>query len=146
MNLMGLIPAFSTATANINVTGGLALITLTMMIVGGIASNGIMGFIKTFMPSGVPIPMYIIIVPIEVLGMFIKPFALTVRLFANMVAGHIVIFSMLGLIVTFGWMGVPSIILALFITFLELMVAFIQAYVFTVLSAMFVGSFLNPEH
>ena len=80
------------------------------------------------------------------MGLFIKPFALTMRLFANMLGGHIVIFSLLGLIITFGWLGLPSLILALFIFFLELLVAFIQAYVFTMLSAMFVGSMLHPSH
>lgn len=146
MNLMGLIPLFSTATSNINVTLGLSLITLTMMIVGGIVKNGLIGFVHLFLPPGVPKPIYVILFPIEVMGLFIKPFALTMRLFANMLGGHIVIFSLLGLIITFGWFGLPSLILALFIFFLELLVAFIQAYVFTMLSAMFVGSMLHPSH
>ena len=146
MNLMGLIPLFSTATANINVTLGLSLITLTMMIIGGIVKNGLIGFIHLFLPPGVPKPIYIILFPIEVMGLFIKPFALTMRLFANMLGGHIVIFSLLGLIITFGWVGLPSLVLAFFIFFLELLVAFIQAYVFTMLSAMFVGSMLHPSH
>lgn len=146
MNLMGLIPIFSTATANINVTMGLALITLTMMIVGGIGKNGLVGFIHIFLPPGVPKPIYVILFPIEVMGLFIKPFALTMRLYANMLGGHIVIFSLLGLIITFGWFGLPALGLALFIFFLELLVAFIQAYVFTMLSAMFVGSMMHPSH
>ena len=68
------------------------------------------------------------------------------RLFANMLGGHIVIFSLLGLIISFGWAGTPSVILALFIYSLELLVAFIQAYIFTLISAMFVGSMLHPSH
>jgi len=143
---MGLIPLFSTATANINVTAGLALITLTMMIVAGIAKNGLIGFIQLFLPPGVPKPVYIILFPIEVMGFFIKPFALTMRLFANMLGGHIVLFSLLGLIIIFGFIGLPFLVLALFVIFLELLVAFIQAYIFTMLSAMFVGSMMHPSH
>lgn len=146
LNLMGLIPLFSTATANVNVTGGFALITLSMMIVGGIVKNGPVGFIHLFLPPGVPKPLYVVLFPIEFLGMFIKPFALTMRLFANMLGGHIVIYSLLSLIMTFGWAGTPSVLLALFIYSLELLVAFIQAYIFTLLSAMFVGSMLHPAH
>ena len=146
MNLMGLIPLFSTATANISVTMGLALITLTMMIIGGIAKNGLLGFIQLFLPPGVPKLVYIVLFPIEIMGLFIKPFALTIRLFANMLGGHIVIFSLLGLIISFGWFGVPSLVLALFVFFLELLVAFIQAFIFTMLSAMFVGDMMHPSH
>lgn len=146
MNLMGLIPIFSTATANISVTMGLALITLTMMVIGGIAKNGLLGFIQLFLPPGVPKLVYIVLFPIELMGLFIKPFALTIRLFANMLGGHIVIFSLLGLIISFGWFGVPSLILALFVFFLELLVAFIQAFIFTMLSAMFVGDMMHPSH
>lgn len=146
MNLMGLIPLFATATANINVTMGLSLITLTMMIIGGVVRNGPIGFVKLFLPPGVPKAVYVVLFPIEVMGLFIKPFALTMRLFANMLGGHIVLFSLLGLIITFGWVGLPSLGLALFVFFLELLVGFIQAYIFTMLSAMFVGSMMNPSH
>lgn len=146
LNLMGLIPLFSTATANISVTMGLALITLTMMIIGGIVKNGLVGFFQLFLPPGVPKAVYIILFPIELMGLFIKPFALTIRLFANMLGGHIVIFSLLGLIISFGWFGVPSLALALFVFFLELLVAFIQAFIFTMLSAMFVGDMMHPSH
>lgn len=146
LNLMGLIPLFSTATANISVTLGLALITLTMMIIGGIVKNGLVGFIKIFLPPGVPKLVYIVLFPIELMGLLIKPFALTMRLFANMLGGHIVIFSLLGLIISFGWFGVPSLALAIFVFFLELLVAFIQAFIFTMLSAMFVGDMMHPSH
>lgn len=146
MNLMGLIPLFATATANINVTMGLSMITLTVMIVSGIMKNGVAGFFQIFLPPGVPKPVYIILFPIELMGLFIKPFALTMRLFANMLGGHIVIFSLIGLIITFGWFGTPSLGLALFVFFLELLVAFVQAYIFTMLSAMFVGSMMYPAH
>ncbi len=146
LNLMGLVPLFSTATANVNVTCGFALITLSMMVVGGIIKNGLVGFIHIFLPPGVPKPLYVILFPIEVMGLFIKPFALTMRLFANMLAGHIVIFSLLGLIMDFGFAGTPSIVLVLFVYSLEILVAFIQAYIFTLLSAMFVGAMMHPSH
>jgi len=146
MNLMGLIPMFATATANISVTMGLSLITLTMMVTGGIVKNGFVGFLRYFLPPGVPKLVYVILFPIELMGLFIKPFALTIRLFANMLGGHIVIFSLLGLIISFGWFGIPSLALALFVCFLELLVAFIQAFIFTMLSAMFVGDMMHPSH
>ncbi len=147
LNLMGLIPLFSTATANINVTGGLASITLFVMIFGAIIKNGPIGFAKAFIPHGVPIPVLIILAPIEFMGMFIKAFALMVRLFANMLAGHIVIFSLLGLIIIVGKVAVlPSVVLALVIYLLEILVAFLQAYIFTLLSAMFIGMIHHPAH
>lgn len=146
LNIMGLIPLFTTATANINVTVGFALITFSLMFILGIVRNGPLGFVKLFAPSGVPVPVLIILFPIEVVGFFIKPVALSIRLFANMFAGHLVIFSIIGLVITFGLAGLPSLFLALFIYVLEILVAFLQAYIFTMLSAMFVGEVLHPHH
>ncbi len=146
LNLMGLIPLFSTATGNVNVTAGLALITLAVMILGAIYKNGFVGFVQAFIPHGVPWPILIILVPIEFMGMFIKTFALTIRLFANMFAGHVVVFSLIGLVVTYGALGFPAIGLALAIYLLEILVAFLQAYVFTLLSAMFIAQVHHPAH
>jgi len=146
LNLMGLIPIFVTATANVNVTAGLALITLSFMIFGALYKNGVNGFLKAVTPSGVPIPVLIILVPIELLGLFIKAFALTIRLFANMLAGHIVIFSLLGMVVLIGVFALPTILLVIFISLLEIFIAFLQAYIFTLLSAMFIGQTYHPEH
>ncbi|MFA5060057.1 MAG: F0F1 ATP synthase subunit A [Candidatus Omnitrophota bacterium] len=146
LNLMGLIPLFSTATANVNVTAALALVTLSFMIFGAIYKNGFMGFVKALVPSGVPAPILIILVPIEVLGLFIKTFALTIRLFANMLAGHIVIFALLGLVVLLGFAALPAVVLALFIYVVEILVCFLQAYIFTLLSAMFIGQMYHPAH
>ena len=147
LNIMGLIPLFSTATSNISVTCALASITLAMMIGGGIYRNGVGGFVKSFIPPGIPWPIVIILFPIEVIGMFIKPVALTIRLFANMLAGHVILFSLIGLGVTYGMVAVvPSIAMACAIYGLEIFVAFLQAYIFTLLSSMFVGSFLHPAH
>jgi len=97
-------------------------------------------------PSGVPAPILAILVPIELASLVIKAFALTIRLFANMLAGHIVIYALLGLIVLLGLSALPAIILAVFIGILELFVAFLQAYIFTVLSAMFIGHMYHPQH
>lgn len=146
LNLIGLIPLFSTATANVNVTAGLALITLSFMIFGAMVKNGIGGFFKALVPSGVPIPILIILVPIEFLGMFIRAFALMMRLFANMLAGHIVIFAVLGLVVLLGYGALPAVLLAVFINVLEILIAFLQAYIFTLLSAVFIGQMFEPSH
>jgi F-type H+-transporting ATPase subunit a len=146
LNLMGLIPIFRAATGNVNVTAALALITLSFMIFGSIYKNGVVGFVKVFIPHGVPWPLLFLLMPIEFIGMFIKAFALTIRLFANMLAGHIVIYALLGLIVIFGWMALPAMGLAMGVYFLELFIAFLQAYIFTLLSAMFIGQTVNPEH
>lgn len=147
LNLMGLIPVFSTATANINVTAGLAFITLGFMVFGAIYVNGFKGFMKALMPSGVPIPILFILTPIEFIGLFIKVVALTIRLFANLMAGHIVILALLGLVVLVGYsMTIPALGLALCIYLLEILVAFIQAYVFTLLSALYIGMATEEHH
>lgn len=146
LNLMGLVPLFSTATANLNVTGALACVTLFMLTVGVIWKNGIGGFFKAFVPSGVPAPILLLIVPLEFVGIFIKCFALMIRLFANMLAGHMVIYSLLGLVVMVGWLALPAVFLAVAISALEVFVAFLQAYIFTILTAVFIGQMMHPEH
>ena len=146
LNLMGLIPLFVTATANISVTAALAIITLTYLILGTIIKGGPKGFLKALMPSGVPAPILILIVPLEFLGLFIKAVSLTLRLFANMLAGHIVLLSLLGLFVTAGLKAFPAIFLIIFMYMLEILVAFLQAYIFTLLSAMFIGHMHYPHH
>jgi len=146
LNLMGMVPLFATATANLNVTVALATITLSFMVFGAIYKNGFRGFWQALAPSGVPAPILVILVPIELASLVIKAFALTIRLFANMLAGHIVIYALLGLVVLLGLSALPAIILAVFIGILELFVAFLQAYIFTVLSAMFIGHMYHPQH
>jgi F-type H+-transporting ATPase subunit a len=147
LNLMGLIPVFATATGNINVTFALALGTLTLMFYAGITRNGVGGFVKSFVPHGIPFPVLLILVPLEFIGMFIKAFALMVRLFANMFAGHVVLFSILGLILMFGTLTAPpAVLMAVAIYMLELFIAFLQAYIFTFLSAIFIGQVMHPEH
>ncbi len=146
MNLMGLIPLFASATANVNVTGALAFITLSFMIGGSIYKNGIKGFFAALIPSGVPFPILFMIVPLEFIGLFVKAFALTLRLFANMLAGHIVILTLVGLVVMIGYVALPSILLAVMIMLLEILVAFLQAFIFTLLSALFIGHMVHPHH
>ena len=146
LNLMGLIPVFAGATGNVNVTAGLALVTLTVMIGGAIMKNGVGGFVSAFVPHGVPWPVLILLVPIEFLGMFIKSFALTMRLFANMFAGSIVVYSIIGLLIIFGFAGFPALALAVAIYILKVFVAFLQAFVFTLLSALFINQIHHPAH
>lgn len=146
MNVMGLIPIFSTATGNLAVTGGLATVVFTIMVIGGMMVHNPIGWLKAFMPHGVPIPVLFIITPLELIGLAVKSFALAMRLFANMLAGHIVLFSFIGMSVAFGAIGAPSILLAIGVYALEVFVAFLQAYVFTLLSAIFVGHVFHPDH
>ena len=147
LNLMGMIPLFATATGNINVTFALALGTFTLMIYAGITRNGFIGFARSFAPPGVPVPVLFLLVPIEVLGLFVKSFALMVRLFANMFAGHVVLFSIIGLVVMYGaFAAPPAVLMAAAIYFMELFIAFLQAYIFTFLSALFVGQVMHPAH
>ncbi len=139
-NMLGLIPLFATATGNLSITAGLALVILFLIFFAGIKSLGPIGFFKNMIPSGVPWPLVIIIFPIEVLGLFIKAFSLSLRLFANMMAGHIVIVSLLALIFIMHPLAfMLSVPFALFIYLLEIIVALIQALVFTLLSCIFIS-------
>ena len=146
-NLIGLVPGFSAVTGNFSVTLALGCVSLLFMTVGAILKNGPGGFFHAFVPHGVPLPILFIIVPLEIAGVFIKSFVLALRLFANMLAGHTALFSILGLSVGLSiWMAPVSLFLGLFVLFLELLVAFLQAYIFTMLSAMFIGQVYHPEH
>jgi F-type H+-transporting ATPase subunit a len=142
-NLLGLVPFMATATANISVTVAFALFTFFVTQYAAIRSQGFGGYLK-HLTGGVPASLawlWPIMIPVEFLGLFTKPFALTVRLFANMVAGHFVILALLGLIFSISaWVAPVSVALALAIFMLELFVAFVQAYIFTMLSALFIGA------
>ena len=148
-NLLGLVPFGATATANITVTAVLALFTFFITQFAGTKDY----WMHVLWPPGIPVFLKPILIPIEILGLFTKPFALAVRLFANMVAGHLVILNLIGLIFLVGGMSavagygtsIPALALTLFVYGLELLVAFIQAYVFTVLSALFIGM-ATAEH
>ncbi|MET0401672.1 MAG: F0F1 ATP synthase subunit A, partial [Cystobacter sp.] len=147
MNLLGLFPWMATATGNIAVTLALALCTFILTQVAGIRAAGLGGYLA-HLTGGVAPWLWPIMIPVEVLGLFTKPFALTIRLFANMLAGHIVIFFLLGLIFMLGHPAVAlvSVPFAIGIYLLELFVAFVQAYVFTMLSALFIGMGVAMAH
>jgi F-type H+-transporting ATPase subunit a len=147
-NFFGLIPFSTTITSNIAVTATLAIISFFMTQLAGIRSYGFFGYFKAMIPHGMPPAILPLIIVVEILALFTKPFALCIRLFANMIAGHVVIFSLLGLIFIMGSIFVApiSIAFALFIYMLELLVALIQAYIFTMLSSLFIGMAAYQEH
>ena len=149
-NLFGLLPLSVTSTANITITGVLAAFTFVVTQMNGKKDY----WTHIFWPPGIPIYVKPILVPIEIMGLFIKPFVLAVRLFANMTAGHMVILSLLGLGFTMraaygdtgGYIGAGAgVLFSLFIYLIELLVAFLQAYIFVMLSALYIGTALE-EH
>jgi F-type H+-transporting ATPase subunit a len=145
-NLIGLVPGGATATGNISVTATLALISFVMIQFAGLRQNGF-HYITSLVPK-VPWWLYPIMLVVEIIGLFAKPFALAIRLWANMNGGHIVLLVILGFIFIFkSWVAVgisvPGTVLLLM---LELFVAVLQAYVFTFLTAVFMGIALHPEH
>lgn len=143
-NLLGLIPGGANLTGNIAVT---MMLAVTTFIITNLSGNG--NYWKHILwTPGVPLPLRIIILPIEIVGIFTKPFSLMVRLFANITAGHIIILSFIGLIFIFNSIGMApvSIAFGLFMSFMELFVAILQAYIFTLLSAMYIGSAIEEHH
>ena len=128
-------------------TLALALCTFVLTQIAGIRAAGIGGYLK-HLTGGSPWWLWLIMIPVEILGLFTKPFALTVRLFANMLAGHIVLFFLLGLIFILGHavVAVVAVPFGIFIYLLELFVAFLQAYIFTMLSALFIGMGVAMGH
>jgi len=140
MNLLGLIPYGASATGNVSVTAGLAIIAFVMIQVSAIRAQGF-GHYLAHLTGGVHWSLWPIMIPIEILGLFTKPFALCMRLFANMLGGHIVIVSLLGLIFVFGsyLIAVAPVTFVVGINFLELFVAVLQAYIFVMLTSLFMG-------
>jgi F-type H+-transporting ATPase subunit a len=147
-NFLGLVPYGATATSNISVTATLAIISFIVIQAGGIMKNGAFGYFRGLIPGGVPGWLLPIMFVVELLGLFTKPFALAIRLFANMTAGHIVIMALLGLIfILHTYVVAPvSVAFALFIYLLEILVALIQAYIFTMLSSLFIGMAVHQDH
>jgi F-type H+-transporting ATPase subunit a len=147
----------TTATANFNVTAALATITFGAIIVAGTKAHGFVKHWMNLAPHGLAWPIYILLIPIEVMGMFVRPFALTMRLAANMTGGHIAILAILSFVFLFAEMfgraiagigvGVAvSVPLAVGISALEIIVVLVQAYVFTLLSAVFIGMAIHVHH
>ena len=143
LNIFGLTPLGVNVTGNIAITAGLALITY--LITTFTANKNYWGHI--FWMPGVPTPMKLVLAPIELLGTIIKPFSLMIRLYANIVAGHVVLMSIIGLMFIFkNWLGSSlSFVLAFALSLLEILVAALQAYIFTMLSALYFGA-ANEEH
>jgi len=152
-NLLGLIPYGSTPTGNIVVTATLAILTFLITEISGFFTLGPKGYLKTivFVPPGMhglgAVAMAGLMTPIELISKLVKPFALCLRLFANMTAGHFVILALLGLIFIFAnWaVAAGSVVFVLFMMLLELLVAFLQAYIFALLTSVFIGM-LQHEH
>lgn len=139
----------STATGNFNVTAGLAIVTFFAIMLAGTIAHGTIGHWKNLVPHGLPWWVYIILVPIELIGMLVKPFALTMRLAANMTAGHAAILAIMSFIFVFhNWIVglLVSVPLMTGLLLLEIIVCFVQAYVFTLLSALFIGMAIHVHH
>jgi F-type H+-transporting ATPase subunit a len=152
-NLLGLIPYGATATGNVSVTAMLAIMTAVVVEFAGIRANGL-GYLSTIfywnkdLPIVMRVIMFFVMSPVEMVGKLSKPFALTIRLFANMTAGHIVLLAIIGLIFTFqSWLitGVP-VLMATAISVLELFVSFLQAFIFTLLACVFIGQMREAHH
>ena len=138
-NCLGLIPAFKTATGNINVTLGLAIIVFVLMFISGFKRLGALHFFSNMYPADTPWPIALFIAFLELTGTLIKSMILSLRLFANMLAGHLAILSFLVLIFIIGpVVSLVSVSFAVFTYSLEVIVAFIQAFVFTLLSCIFI--------
>jgi F-type H+-transporting ATPase subunit a len=147
-NLLGLIPGSATATGDISVTTALALLTFTMVQAAGIKHHGLIGYCKGLIPPGLPWLILPVMIPVEIVGLLTKHVALAIRLFANMIAGHVVIFALLLIIFMFKNWAVGGVVLlgTVFVSALEILIAFIQAYVFTILSAVFIGAAVHQDH
>ena len=147
-NLLGLVPGGFTATSNLNVTGALAVVSFVTFVVTGLIKLGPIGFFRHMVPEGTPVVIAPVVIVLETISMLVRPIALMVRLGANMTAGHIVILIILGFIFMFQTIALAtiSVPLAAAITLLELIVALIQAYVFTLLTALYVGMLVAEEH
>ncbi|MEZ5929615.1 MAG: F0F1 ATP synthase subunit A [Parvularculaceae bacterium] len=160
-NLLGLFPTIPgaphglhtfTPTSHIIVTFTLAMLTISIVIVYGFYKNGL-GFLKLFVPSGVPLWLLPLIVLIEFVSFLSRPLSLAIRLFANMLAGHIIlkvfagfIISLLGAGVAFGWISIFPFLGTIAITLLELLVAFLQAYVFAILTCIYLNDAVHAGH
>jgi F-type H+-transporting ATPase subunit a len=146
----------STSTGNFNVTAGLAVVTFFAIIVAGSRAHGPVQHWVNMVPKGLPWPLYILLIPMEILGLFVRPFALTMRLAANMTGGHIAILAILSFVFIFAQMlgaaaGVGigmvfSVPLGVGISGLEIIVVLVQAYVFSLLSAVFIGMAVHSHH
>jgi F-type H+-transporting ATPase subunit a len=148
LNLLGLVPGMGTATSNINFTAAFALLIFVLFNLAGILHNGPVHYFANLVPKGLPLWLLPLIAVIEVIGLFTKAIALAIRLFANLTAGHALIFSLLGLIIVFKshLAAIPLVPFTLFIYLIEILIAFLQAYIFTLLASLFIGQAVHQEH
>jgi F-type H+-transporting ATPase subunit a len=152
-NLIGLVPGAHAITGNITVTAALAVCTFLMIQFAGVKEQGLFSYLKHIVPGGVPLALWPVLFVIEVFGMIAKCISLSIRLFANIIAGHIVSLAFLSLIFIFaeaskivGLAVAPAAVgLALFVYTMDVLVAFLQAYIFTILTALFVGGAVHPH-
>jgi F-type H+-transporting ATPase subunit a len=154
--IAGVVHGGTTATGNFNVTAALAVITFFAIIIAGSKAHGFIKYWKNIVPHGLNPFIYVLLIPIEIISMFVKPFALTMRLAANMTGGHIAILAILSFVFLFAEMtgraligisvGIGSVLLATGISALEIVIVLVQAYVFALLSAVFIGMAINVHH
>lgn len=151
-NLIGMFPYFFTITSHIIVTFALAMVVILTVIIYGLMRNGL-GFFKLFVPSGVPAALLPLVTLIEIISFLSRPISLSVRLFANMLAGHITLKVFAGFVIMLSSAGVAGYVGAVLplamtvaLTALEFLVAFLQAYVFTVLTCMYLNDAIHPGH
>lgn len=144
-NVLGLIPYSFTVTSHIVVTLALALVVFVGATIIGFVRNGF-GYLKLFMPSGVPVLLLPLVVVIEIVSYFIRPMSLSIRLFANMMAGHMMLKVMAGFVVMLGYFGVVPLLVMVGLTGLELLVAALQAYVFALLTCMYLSDAMHVDH
>lgn len=151
-NLLGMFPYFFTVTSHIIVTFTLAMLVILTVVIVGIAKHGFK-FFKLFVPAGVPLALIPLVTAIEIISFLSRPVSLSVRLFANMLAGHITLKVFAGFIFTMSALGglgivgsILPLLMAVALTALEFLVAFLQAYVFTVLTCMYLNDALHPSH
>lgn len=153
LNLVGMIPYSKTVTGNLSVTAGLAITTFLLVNIMGIKEQGLVKYIKSYVPAGAPPLLAPFMFVLEIIGLFTKTIALAIRLFANMIAGHIVIICFISLIFIFTQMSLvsglitigPSMAMSLFVSLLEILIIFIQAFIFTFLTAIFTSMAVNPH-
>jgi F-type H+-transporting ATPase subunit a len=140
-NLIGIIPGAYTPTSNPMVPLTIAVLVFFIVQISNITRNGIKGYLRTFAPASVPSWMYVIVTPIEVISSIAKPFSMFIRLTANMLAGHTIIYVLLGLIIYFKnyFIATASVPFAVVMTIFEIFISAIQAYIFAVLSAIYIG-------
>jgi len=151
-NLFGMFPYFFTITSHVVITAALALLVISIVIVYGFWRNGL-GFLKLFVPSGVPAVLVPLIVFIEILSFISRPISLSVRLFANVLAGHITLKVFSGFVIMLSGLGFGGVLASILplaftvaLTALEFLVAFLQAYVFAILTCMYLNDAIHPSH